>query len=157
MSRQLHINQDVIAGLMFVVIGAFFLWFGRGYEVGTSLRMGPGYLPNLLGWLLVALGALVASKGALAAGLKIDSWALRPLILVPAAFLLFAFTIERFGLIAAALVSMICAAASSREFRVKEQVMVAAASAIGAAWLFIYELQLPMRYWPPFVDALGWF
>ena len=61
MERRLHINQDVVAGLMFIVFGAFFLFFGRNYPVGTTLRMGPGYLPQVLGWLLVSIGLLIVA------------------------------------------------------------------------------------------------
>ena len=40
--------------------GRAFLLFGRELEVGTSFRMGPGYFPTILSWLMVALGAVMA-------------------------------------------------------------------------------------------------
>ena len=68
MKRKIQINQDVLAGLMFAAFGSFFLFFGRNYPVGTALRMGPGYMPQVLGWLLVGIGAFIGVKGALKEG-----------------------------------------------------------------------------------------
>lgn len=154
MERRFHINQDVVAGLMFIFIGTFFLYFGRNYPVGSTLRMGPGYLPNVLGWLLVGIGVLIGGKGVLIRGDELEGWALRPLILVAGAFLVFSQLIERLGLIGAAIAAMLCASAGSQEFRLKEQIIVAVSSACFAAWLFIHMLELPMRYWPPALDFL---
>ena len=50
--------QDFLAGLLFVAFGAAALWFGKAYAFGAATRMGPGYLPNVLGWMLVGIGAL---------------------------------------------------------------------------------------------------
>ena len=46
--------RDVVGGLLVVAIGGLFLLFGRELEVGTSFRMGPGYFPTILSWLMVA-------------------------------------------------------------------------------------------------------
>ena len=45
---------------MIVAIGGLFLLFGRELPVGSSFRMGPGYFPAILSWLMVALGAVMA-------------------------------------------------------------------------------------------------
>jgi putative tricarboxylic transport membrane protein len=150
MNRRFHINQDVVAGLMFMAFGAFFLWFGRRYPLGTALRMGPGYMPMLLGSLLVAIGLIVAGKGALTVGEKLEGWALRPLFLICGAFLLFAWIIEDAGLIVAGILAMVCAAAGSSEFRVREQLILATVAAGASAALFVYGLGLPMKYLPLF-------
>ncbi|MCU0908987.1 MAG: hypothetical protein MUF73_16465 [Rhodobacteraceae bacterium] len=47
---------DTAAGALFVVLGAGFAWFGRGLEIGTTFRMGPGYFPLVLAGLLILLG-----------------------------------------------------------------------------------------------------
>lgn len=151
MERRIHINQDVVAGLMFIVFGAFFLFFGRNYPVGSTLRMGPGYLPMVLGWLLVSIGAFVGGKGALKQGESLARWALRPLILVSGAFLVFAWLIEGFGLFVAATVCMLVSALGGLEFKWREQVLLAIGSAAVCAIGFIYYLGLPMRYWPEFL------
>ena len=44
--------QDFWAGLLFLAVGCLALWFGRGYAFGTATKMGPGYLPTVLSWVL---------------------------------------------------------------------------------------------------------
>ena len=53
----------MLSGLLFIAIAAFGLWASRNYPVGTALRMGTGYVPRLLCWLLLGLGAIVLVQG----------------------------------------------------------------------------------------------
>ena len=59
-------RKNVLAGLMFIAIAALGLWASRNYPVGTALRMSTGYVPRLLCWLLMGLGAIVLVQGLLA-------------------------------------------------------------------------------------------
>lgn len=53
-------SKDFWAGLMFVVVGLFFmLWAVGQYQMGTAVRMGPAYFPAVLGGLLATLGAVI--------------------------------------------------------------------------------------------------
>ncbi len=45
-------RADVLSGLLFIAVAAFGLWVSRDYPVGTALRMGTGYVPRLLCWML---------------------------------------------------------------------------------------------------------
>src|SRR5262244_82166 len=54
--HRLHINRNLVAGLMFAAVGAAGLWIAGDYPRGTALRMGPGYMPVMLCWGLVLLG-----------------------------------------------------------------------------------------------------
>ena len=56
-------RKDVLAGLMFIGIGAFGLWISRNYPIGTSLRMGTGYVPRLLCWILLGIGVCILFSG----------------------------------------------------------------------------------------------
>jgi hypothetical protein len=55
-------SADLIAGLVFVAFGLAFAVAAARYDRGSLLNMGPGYVPLLLGGLLVALGAAVGVK-----------------------------------------------------------------------------------------------
>lgn len=55
-------SADLIAGLLFVAFGLAFAVAAARYDRGSLLNMGPGYVPLLLGGLLVALGAAVGVK-----------------------------------------------------------------------------------------------
>ena len=52
--------KDFWAGLMFIAFGAAFMIGAlMNYQMGTAVRMGPGYFPTVLGGLMVVLGVLV--------------------------------------------------------------------------------------------------
>ena len=97
-------RNDVLAGLLFMAVAAFGLWVSRDYPVGTALRMGTGYVPRLLCWVLLGLGALILVQGLRAAvrgrcARSRPAW--RAVIAVTAALVLFALSIERLGLVVA--------------------------------------------------------
>src|SRR5262245_18186590 len=60
-------RKDVLAGLMFIFVAVFGLWASRNYPIGTALRMGTGYVPRLLCWILLGLGVVVLVQGLRAA------------------------------------------------------------------------------------------
>src|SRR5262245_34992762 len=96
-------RRDVLAGLLFIAVAALGLWLSRDYPIGTALRMGTGYVPRLLCWLLFGLGVVVLVQGlreaqdarALSSG---GVSALRPLVFVTASLVIFGLGIERLGL-----------------------------------------------------------
>ncbi|MGV3575871.1 MAG: tripartite tricarboxylate transporter TctB family protein [Devosia sp.] len=55
--------RDLLAGGIFVLAGAYFALEALNYEVGTPFRMGPGFMPLLLGAVLALLGLGVAASG----------------------------------------------------------------------------------------------
>src|SRR3954463_11868795 len=93
-------RKDVLSGLLFIGVAVFGLWLSRDYPIGTALRMGTGYVPRLLCWILFGLGAVVLVQGlreaqdarALSSG---DVSALRPLVFVTASLVIFGLSIER--------------------------------------------------------------
>lgn len=142
------VNQDLVAGLMFIAFGVFGLVLGKAYPMGTSLRMGPGYLPTVLCWILIALGIIVGGKGAVLGGLSIDRFYFRPLLLVCAGLMTFALLIEGVGLPAAVIATVIVGALGGQEFRLLEVIILAVALAIAAVAIFVYGLSLPMPLYP---------
>src|ERR1700741_3237015 len=60
---QAFVRRDVLAGLLFMGVALFGLWLSRDYPIGTALRMGTGYVPRLLCWILPGLGAIVVIQG----------------------------------------------------------------------------------------------
>jgi Tripartite tricarboxylate transporter TctB family len=51
---------DLLAGGTFIAIGLAFALAGGRYEMGSALKMGPGYVPVALGGMLTLLGAVIA-------------------------------------------------------------------------------------------------
>ncbi len=139
--------QDVLAGLLFVAFGAAALWFGKGYAVGAATKMGPGFMPTLLGWALVGIGGVIALRGLFVRGLPIPTINLRPQVMIIAALIAFALTIERFGLMVATGLVVILGSLASRDARLVEMIVLAIITALAAVGLFIYLLGQPMAPW----------
>ncbi len=144
-------RRDVLAGLMFMGVGVFGLWASRGYHVGTAINMGTGYMPRLLCWMLVVLGAVIAvqgvlANGALSAGGDASRW--RPLVFVPLSILIFAFTIERLGVVIATLLLVAVGAFAGRGLRTLEVAATALVLILFTVGVFVWGLGLTIRIWP---------
>ena len=146
--NRLKVNQDLVAGLMLIAFGVLGLFLGKAYPMGTSLRMGPGYLPTVLCWILVVLGAIVGGKGAAFGGLPLERWYFRPLIMVCLGLMTFAFLIEGVGLPAAVMATVVVGAMGGMEFRLVEVIILGVVLAAAAVAIFIYGLGLPMPILP---------
>ena len=91
---------------MFAAIGAAILWVGADYPLGVPSRIGPGYVPWLLGILLAGIGLflIVRSWWTTEAVDPVIAW--RPLLFILAAVVAFALVFEASGLVPAILVSV---------------------------------------------------
>jgi hypothetical protein len=140
-----HLHRDVVAGTLFILIGAFALSVGRGYPVGSAMRMGPGYFPAVLGWLLIVLGACVGLRAFRSREWAPVAWGWKPLAWITASIVLFGFLMPRFGLIPALALMFPVAAAAGRDFRLREVLIVTALMCLFAVGVFVYGLKLPYR------------
>src|SRR5687767_10922386 len=97
-------RKDFWSGVMLIVTGGLAIYIARNYAFGTSLRMGPGYFPTVLGGLLIAFGVFITAKGFRSDAEKLEeSWSLRALIILPLALVAFGLLIDRAGFIPAML------------------------------------------------------
>lgn len=65
--------KDFWAGLMFIAFGLFFvIWAVTNYQMGSAVRMGPGYFPAVLGGLLAVLGLTVLIESFAMEGAKLE-------------------------------------------------------------------------------------
>ena len=145
---RIYQRQDFLGGLLLAVFGVLGLILGADFDVGSARRMGPGFFPKVLSWLLIAIGGTIAAQGAMASGgetVTRITW--RPLVLVTIAVLAFQLLIDRVGLIAATAVVVGVGAVAGRDARPIEVVTLAAIMAAGVAVLFVYALNLPLPLW----------
>lgn len=140
--------QDIAAGLMFVAIGLAGLWFGRNLEVGSASFMQGGYMPRLVCWILIGIGAIVLVRAAFQAGAGLEGWAWRPLLLLTATILAFGFLINRAGLVIATLAIVIVANYAARPLPLARLLPLAAGLAALMVGLFHFGLGLPIPIWP---------
>ena len=143
-------RADVLSGLLFIAIAVFGLWVSRNYPVGTALRMGTGYMPRLLCWLLLGLGALVLAQGLRqpSSPLRPSTQGLRAMLSVTLALIAFALSIERLGLVLAIVLLTVIGALATRSLRPLETA-IAALVLIALSWgIFIEGLGLTIPIWP---------
>ncbi|MCA0302961.1 MAG: tripartite tricarboxylate transporter TctB family protein [Proteobacteria bacterium] len=57
MSR--FLSKDLLSGLMFIAFGMGALYFGQKLALGTPVRMGPGYVPHMLSFIMLSLGSII--------------------------------------------------------------------------------------------------
>ena len=138
-------NRDVWAGLMLIGIGAASIWLARDYAFGTSLRMGPGYFPTVLGSVLVLFGFILLGRGLKAKEAIEGGWSLRALVIVPLAFVLFGALIDSAGFVPALAVLIFASAAASGELHFMEVALLAIVLTVFSIAVFVWALGLPYR------------
>jgi putative tricarboxylic transport membrane protein len=140
--------QDFAAGLLFLAIAFFALWVARDYPVGTAVRMSSGYFPRLLCFILILLGAFVTLRSLVVDGPAVTRVRPRPLILITAAIVVFAFSIKTLGLVLATALITLIGGYASPNVRLLEMVAAAAVLAIMAIAIFVWGIGLPIPVWP---------
>ncbi len=136
-------NRDLIAGLLFIVLGGLAVVLARDYPFGTTMRMGPGYFPTVLGVILFLFGLYVLARG-LRTGEKLKGeWGWKPLVLITLSIVLFGVLLDRAGMIPASVATLFVAAAAGREFRFKEVLILAVVMTAFSVAVFLWGLKLP--------------
>jgi hypothetical protein len=138
----------VLAGAIFAAFGVLALIVSSPYPVGTAVRMGPGYLPRIVAWGLVGLGALSILRGALAGGWRMPTLAPRPVLAIALAVFAFAATIDRLGLFVAGVIAVLIAGAGDPGLRWRHALAIALALAAFCSLLFGWALGLSLPVWP---------
>ncbi|MGH2417750.1 MAG: tripartite tricarboxylate transporter TctB family protein [Candidatus Limnocylindria bacterium] len=135
--------KDILAGVIFVVLGVAFATGSLAYEIGTPLRMGPAYYPLVLGGILAGLGAMVVIKGFIAGeGESIGDLDVRAVVLVTAALLFFGLTVRGLGLIGALFGASLLGALARAATSIREVVLIAAGLTALSVVIFVFALQL---------------
>jgi hypothetical protein len=143
MKLMLRSNKDFWAGLVFAGTGAAAVFIAREYPFGTTLRMGPGYFPRVLGWILILFGLYVMVRG-LRSNEKIQgNWSVRALIVLPLSMVVFGALMELAGFVPALAALIFVSAASGREFKFKEVLLLTLLLGAMSVAMFIWGLGLP--------------
>ncbi len=144
-------NKDFWSGIMLLVIGIGAASIARGYPMGTVLRMGSGYFPTILSGILVLFGLALLLRSMRTTESIEGGWSARGLIILPIAFALFGFLLDRAGFVPAIFVLVIGSAAAGPEFKILEALGLALFMAVLGVAVFIYGLGLPYQFvvWPP--------
>ena len=143
-----RLTQNLLAGLLFTAAGGFALYLSQDYPVGSGFRMGPGYFPRLLSWLLIALGAGLGIVGLFRWATPAEVWHFRPLLLISIALAAFGFLIERAGLVVALGVAVAISRFADVRFEPFRTVILVLVLLAGTAGVFVFGLGLRLPIWP---------
>lgn len=144
--------KDLLAGLIFVGFGLAFGYAALSYEIGTALRMGPGYFPLILAGIIIVLGVvtlLQSASGPDKTPIGRAQWLALVLILGGLAF--FGLTVRGLGLAPALFVSTFLSAFASERTGVGGALAMAAGLVLISMLIFVWALGLPLRIFGPWL------
>jgi len=146
--------KDVLAGSIFIALGLAFVLGSLVYDIGSPLRMGPGYFPLALGIVLGGLGGAIIVKGFLAGeGDAIGAFEWRAVVLITIALLFFGFTVRGLGVALSLFGAVLLGALGRSRTTLLEAVGIALALTVLSIVVFIVLLQLRLPLtgpWLPF-------
>lgn len=141
--------KDFWSGLIFIVAGGFISGYAAThYQMGSALRMGPGYFPVWLGALQLFLGLIVFGRSFVLTGDGISAFHWRPIIFTLGACVLYGYMLKPAGLIISTIVLTMLSAMGGKDYRHKEAVGVSILMVIFSVVVFVWGLKLPFPLWP---------
>lgn len=140
-----------------ILFGLVMALKGPGYRLGTLMHMGPGFLPTMLGVILIGLGIAIAGTALAPSDEEEESilpanreWFAWTCILTsPLAFMLFG---NYGGLAPATFACVFVAAMGDRSMTLKQAGMLSVIITVFGVALFHYVLQISM----PVLEWRGW-
>ncbi|MEJ7928572.1 tripartite tricarboxylate transporter TctB family protein [Ramlibacter sp. AN1015] len=134
-------TRDILGGVLLTMVGIFFALHARNYAFGEAARMGPGYFPTVLGWLLAVLGVAIAVPALRRPGEPmVVRW--KSLALVLAAVLVFAFGLNRFGLVPTVSATVFIASLADDDLRWKGRLVLSIAVPVLMVAIFVQALSM---------------
>ena len=143
---------DALAGAVFMAFGLFFgLSSLLRLEIGTALRMGPGYAPLVLAAVLLLLGALILLGSMRSAPEGVGRLAWRGMLFLLPAPILFGLTVRGLGFVPAIFLATLLAAFASPRMRPGSALLLAIAVTVFSTLIFSVGLGLPFRRFGPWL------
>jgi hypothetical protein len=151
--------KDFWAALIYISLGAAALYLGADLRMGSAGRMGPGYFPRAIAWLLVGIGVIALIRAVIVRGDPVAGIHIKSTALILGGCTLFAWLLPRAGLGVALAALCLVSAAASREFRFDAKATLGLVALIVAcAAVFVKGLGVPLPLWgvwlEPYVAGL---
>jgi len=133
--------RDILAGIFVSIVGLFFALVGTNYNFGTASRMGPGYMPVVLGWILLIMIPAFFRKGE-----RIEvHW--DSLLAATVSLVVFAFILNTLGVFLSTIISVLIASIPKRmHFGVRG--IIAISIAVITCLIFIAGLEMSVSLFP---------
>lgn len=158
--------RDLGSSFIIVMIGVTGLYFGAELTMGTAGRMGPGYFPRLLSWLIIAMGAGIGLASLSLSGPPVQAPQFRPMVFALASIVVFGYLMNGFtifgyevpglGLAITAVVLVLIAAMARREFKLTESLLLGVGLSVATVLIFVYGLGQPLPDCPNGARCAQW-
>jgi len=152
---QIKNHKDFNAGLLFILFGITATVSAKSYPIGTAAKMGPGYFPFILGFMLTVLGFVISLKS-LSKGRGVRKRALirfRPVVFVLSSIVLFGLLLLPLGLPLSTFLLILISSMASDEFKMKVAILNAFVLLIVVLIIFVYFLQFQIPVLPAFLGG----
>ncbi|HHX82945.1 MAG TPA: hypothetical protein GX696_08205 [Pseudomonadaceae bacterium] len=153
--------QALIPAILLAMLALGVIFGGLYYDTGTLQRMGPGFMPVMLGALLLLLALLEGGATRLASRAErtarhpgarseaqsgsLPALRARPLICASLSLLLWALVVERVGFIPAAVLQLLLAYGAVRQPDWRAVLLHSGLASAAAFALFVLLLGLPLQ------------
>jgi hypothetical protein len=140
---------DLIGGLLMFAIGLFVALYARRYDFGTPARMGSGFFPQVLGWILAVLGVLIAAPAWFRRAEAFEvRW--KSTFFVISALLLFGLLLRSGGLLLATFAASMMALGAEENVSWRTRVLISFGVAVVTVTIFIGGLGMILPVLPTF-------
>ncbi|MDR9775156.1 tripartite tricarboxylate transporter TctB family protein [Rhizobium hidalgonense] len=144
-------TTNAICGGLFVATGAFFAIQSLGLDLGTAVRMGPGYFPLVLACVLVLLGAIIFIQALRVEGEPIGPFAWRGMLFILPAPVFFGLTVRGLGFAPALFFTAFIACFASQKMNLFFAIILSLLLTVFSVAVFSYGLGLPFERFGPWV------
>lgn len=144
-------KTDAAAAALFIFCGLFFGAQSLSLDLGTALRMGPGYFPLILSGVLILLGMIVLFNAMTSENEPMGEHAWRGLLFILPAPIFFGLTVRGLGFVPSIFLTTLIAAFASMKMKPLAALLVALAVTVFSTLVFSYALGLPFRRFGPWL------
>jgi hypothetical protein len=138
--------KDVAASTIFVVIGGLFAASALfDLELGTALRMGPGFFPLLLAIFLIVLGLVIGVRAVGVVNVPVTWVSWRGVVFILGPPILFGLTVREIGLVPSVALVALTSSFASRRVGPLLAIVLTVGLTVFAYLVFIVGLSLPIR------------
>jgi hypothetical protein len=140
-----------VCGALFIAAGLIFTYESWMLDMGTALRMGPGYFPLLLAFVLVLLGIIVLVQASRVKGEPVGPIAWRGMLLILPAPVLFGLTVHGLGFLPAVFLAALVSAFASLRMKPLAALVLSVCVTLFSHVVFSWGLELPFRSFGPWL------
>lgn len=141
-------RPDLLTAALFAVMGGVGLAMSWHLDVGSLAQMGPGFLPRVVCFLLIAVGLAVGLPALRRPLQHIEPIKWRPVVVITGAIIVFAYAATHLGFVLASLWLIIAGSFADPGGRWRHILLLAAGLTLFGALVFVYGLGVQIPLWP---------